>query len=387
MLLYNIRDYEDFRLLFGMESRGNGVKSRRNKILLQHLKNPALIKWCREHNDMTLLHPRNMADLKQKVLAYIQQSGKEDRMIKFLASYLKTLPGVKTGHDKYGNLYAWKGESETYPCLVCHIDQVQKIHSKDFKAIETRDIIFGYSASNHQIEGLGADDKNGIFICLEALKKYDCVKTVFFREEETGCKGSSNCEMAFFDDCRYVIQCDRRGNSDFVTSIGYTDLCSERFIRDASPERWGYKEADGMMTDVEILKENGLPVSAINMSCGYYNPHTDEEITVKRDLEKCWRLVQHIIEECTATYPHTPQDYELCYEWEVEEEIHSLLQQDPNLTAADLYDMYHSNFPWMTLDDFERIVEDYRLFYVSEEEDEQTAYDNGDKTYDSEIAL
>lgn len=213
-------------------------------------------------------------------------SGKEDKMIKFLISYIQSLPGnIKLGKDAYGNLYAMKGKSETYPCVVSHLDQVQRIYSKDFKAIETRDIIFGYSPSNHQFEGLGADDKNGIFICLEALKKYDCIKVAFFREEETGCRGSSNSQMDFFTDCRFVIQCDRRGNSDLITNIGCLDICSERFLQDIDPEKWGYKEEQGMMTDVESLKEHGLSVSAINISCGYFNPHTDEEITVKKDLE------------------------------------------------------------------------------------------------------
>lgn len=76
MLNYNIRDFEDFKFLFGLELHGNGVKSRKNKILLQHLKNPALLKWCREHNDCTLLHIRSMAELKQMVLCYIRENGK-----------------------------------------------------------------------------------------------------------------------------------------------------------------------------------------------------------------------------------------------------------------------------------------------------------------------
>ena len=78
MLLFNINDYDDFQYLFGLETHGNGVKSRKNKILLQHLKNPALIKYCREHDDFSLLHIRNMANLKQLVLDAIQESGKQD---------------------------------------------------------------------------------------------------------------------------------------------------------------------------------------------------------------------------------------------------------------------------------------------------------------------
>lgn len=311
--------------------------------------------------------------LLKKLYSIHSPSGKEDKMIAFLVSYLKSLPGVKLGKDNFGNLYAVKGESETYPCIVAHLDQVQRNHPRDFRAIETRDIIFGYSAKEHSIFGLGADDKNGIIICLEAIKKYDCMKVVFFREEETGCHGSSRAEMKFFEDCRFVIQCDRRGNSDLITSIGCSDLCNEKFTQDIDPEKWGYKEETGMISDVEALKERGLSVSAINMSCGYYNPHTDEEITVKRDLEKCWKFVQHIIEDCTETYPHEVGENS-CYgyydEWEIEDEIHSIIQQDPTMTGADLYDMYQTNFPMLKLKDFERIVEEYHQWYGDSDEEE-----------------
>ena len=326
--------------------------------------------------------------LLKKLYAIHSPSGKEDKMIKFLISYIKSLPGdIKMGKDSYGNLYAWKGESETYPCVICHIDQVQRTHSKDFKAIETRDIIFGYSPSNHQFEGVGADDKNGILIALEALKNYVSIKAVFFKEEETGCRGSSACELSFFEDCRFVIQCDRRGNSDLITSIGCTDLCSEQFIRDIDPEKWGYKEGQGMMTDVETLKERGLSVSAVNISCGYYNPHTDEEITVKRDLEKCWKLVQHIIEDGTEVYPHEVGEngYVGYYdEWEFEEEIHSILQNDPSMTANDLYDMHQTNYPKLRLEDFERIVYEYHLLYCGEEDTLTQKFNPNGKETDKE---
>ena len=325
--------------------------------------------------------------LLKKLYAIHSPSGKEERMINFLISYLKSLPGVKLGKDAYGNLYAIKGESETYPCVVCHIDQVQRTHSKDFKAIETRDIIFGFSPSNHRFEGLGADDKNGILIALEALKKYDFLKAVFFKEEETGCRGSSACELSFFDDCRFVIQCDRRSNSDLITSIGCTDLCSEQFIRDINAERFGYTETTGLMTDVETLKEKGLSVSAVNISCGYYNPHTDEEITVKRNLEKCWKLVQHIIEDCTEVYSHEVGEngyFGYYDEWEFEEEIHSILQNNPTMTADDLYDMYQTNYPKLRLEDFERIVEECHLLYCSEEDTLTQKFNPNGKETDKE---
>lgn len=179
--------------------------------------------------------------LLKKLYSIYSPSGKEQKMVKFLCSYIKQLSGnISVSKDKFGNLYVVKGESESYPCLVSHIDQVSHCnHSKDFKAVETREIIFGYSPKNRRFENLGADDKNGVFICLECLKKYDSIKVVFFREEETGCRGSSEVVMSFFDDVRFVIQPDRKGNSDLITSIGYSDLCSEKFIEALEPEKWG----------------------------------------------------------------------------------------------------------------------------------------------------
>lgn len=325
--------------------------------------------------------------LLRKLYAIHSPSGMERKMIKFLAGYLKTIPGVELGKDHYGNLYAWKGEAESYPCIVSHLDQVQQSHPKDFMPVETGDIIFGYSPGRHEFCGLGADDKNGIIIVLEALKKYACIKAVFFKEEEIGCRGSSECDMEFFKDCRFVIQCDRRGNGDFITHIGGLNLCSEKFIQDVDPEKWGYHEESGMMTDVETQKENGLGISAVNLSCGYYNPHTDEEITVKRDLEKCWRMVRHIIEDCRDSYPHEADGYG-CYgmydAWEIEEEIYSILQEDPDLTAVDIYEMYQTNFPALSLNDLEHIVEDYRLFYGEDGGIQTSGYEKRRETDDFE---
>lgn len=80
-----------------------------------------------------------------------------------------------------------------------------------------------------------------------------------------------------------------------VTRINGTPLCSDDFIRTVEPEKYGYAECTGLLTDVYTLKTRGLPVSCINLSCGYYNPHTDTENTILSDLTKCYRFVCHII--------------------------------------------------------------------------------------------
>lgn len=312
--------------------------------------------------------------LLKKLYNIYSPSGDEQGMTGFLCSYISKLPGdISLLQDSYGNLYVIKGKSDTYPCLASHIDQVPFCHhSDDFQAIETGDIIFGYSPSNKRFENLGADDKNGIFVCLECLKKFDTLKAVFFREEETGCRGSANAYMPFFDDVRFVIQPDRKGNSDLVSTISLTGLCTGQFIGFLEPRKWGYNETDGLMTDIFTLKKNGLDVCCANVSCGYYNAHTDGEITVKEDLRKCLRFVEHIIKDCTSVYPHryTPPPGHSFYG--CGDIIHGILEMNPSLTPEELHEMLHIHFPYLTSDDCNRIYMDHMMMWEDDEEETDT---------------
>ena len=236
-------------------------------------------------------------------------------MIKFLYETVRSIaPFASVEVDDSGNMLITKGCSETYPCVVAHIDQVQKKHSDDFKAIEAEGMIIGFSMSQREQQGLGADDKNGVWIALECLKRYDTLKIAFFVGEEVGCIGSNACELSFFDNVRFVIQADRRGAHDIITSVYYTDLCSEDFLRDCGCELFGFSQAEGMLTDVYTLKERGLNVSCINLSCGYYEPHTDREFTVIEDLLNTRDFVFNVIETCTKVYPHEYVEHGYGYE-------------------------------------------------------------------------
>lgn len=208
-----------------------------------------------------------------------------------------------------GNVYISKGYSDTYPCVVAHLDQVQRNHSDDFKAVETEDIIFGYSPSKRCREGLGADDKNGIWVALKCLEPFDTIKVAFFVGEEVGCIGSGRSDLWWFKDCKYIIEADRRGSSDLIVDISGR-ICSKEFEEAINADWFGYAPTYGLMTDVMELSDRGVGLSCINISCGYYEPHSDDEFTVKADLENCLSFVKHIIANVDEVYPHT---YESSY--------------------------------------------------------------------------
>ena len=95
-------------------------------------------------------------------------TGNEWEMICFVRQWIaEQVPESELCMDRFGNLYVTKGEPcGGYPTLVCHLDQVQTLHSDDFEVREDDGTLYGWSESNQWREGLGADDKNGIYVCL-----------------------------------------------------------------------------------------------------------------------------------------------------------------------------------------------------------------------------
>lgn len=303
-------------------------------------------------------------------------SQREKKMRRFIKRYISVnVPSASIVQDESGNLLVTKGEAERYPCLCAHMDQVQNFHPKDFVCIEDHGIIFGYSPKTHKQCGLGADDKNGLFIALTCLKEYDNIKCAFFVGEEIGCIGSSAVGVSFFDDCTFCAQIDRRGNSDLVTRISRDEICSGEFLKDANCEAWGYCVSDGLMTDVEALRRNGVIASCVNMSCGYYEPHTDHEFTVKDDVQKCYEFVCHLIEHCTKDYPFSvaecsEDNYDDWYsykyiDWSYDECLdvcYDLLANDRLMSYDEFVSLVKDEYSSLKPKDFQEIYETARSF-------------------------
>lgn len=302
--------------------------------------------------------------LKQLYCIY-SPSRNTKKMSRFLKKQITRRGGTYI-KDQAGNILVTKGVAETYPCLASHYDQVSNHrHPKDFRCIESGDIIMGYSNSHKMQCGLGADDKNGIFICLNALEKYDVIKIAFFADEEIGCQGSSVVDLSFFADCRFVIEPDRRGGSDLITTMSGTQVCSEEFVTDIGFQSFGYDHADGTITDVLTMLENGLGISCLNLSCGYYNAHTNEEVTVVSELENCQNFVFHMIDTMQNVYP-----FEFMDKWSYGGYSNYEFWDD---TEYDIMENIIVNNPDMT---FEEILQYNDVFVSKNEEYLRQVYDD-----------
>lgn len=238
------------------------------------------------------------------VLAQQSYSGETKPFRKWIMQWVReNVPGYKMKVTD-GNLYVTRGEptSGYYPCVVSHTDTVHKMNPHAV-VLEHDGYLFAWDNKKKQQYGIGGDDKVGVFICLMMLAELPAMKCAFFRDEEVGCKGSALANKDFFKDCSFVLQCDRRGNSDFVDEISGLPMHSKEFADAVRPalNDHGYKPTHGMMTDVEKLKDIGVHLCMANMSCGYYSPHSDEEVVCIDDVMNCLSMVHQICVEQSYT--------------------------------------------------------------------------------------
>ena len=199
--------------------------------------------------------------------------------------------------DKHGNIIVSKGEAEAYACLCCHLDTVHEI-VEDYEIKEDNGKF--YAMSGDVATGIGGDDKCGIYSILHLLSNNDKpFKAVFFSDEEIGQQGSSKIDLSFFNDVGFLVGIDRRENSDLITFRYKTTISEDfrNFIRPIS-DKYAYKETDGAATDVFTIQNRlSNPISAINISCGYYNFHKQNEFIILSDLLKCIDFATEIVNE------------------------------------------------------------------------------------------
>lgn len=210
-------------------------------------------------------------------------SGKEKPVRDYLFPILLDLMDRAT-IDEYGNLLAEKrvgdGKGATV-LLSAHMDTVKATNPD--KVVTEENGYFKASLPNGEGAVLGADDRAGIAIVLEALRSIPVgfsgrIKVAFTVEEETGCNGSANMNQDFYRDADLAIVVDRKGNRDIVVGC-FTAFCSDEvgeFMEDASDKAMtGFECTVGGVSDAVTFSENGI--QSVNLSAGYYNEHTVNE--------------------------------------------------------------------------------------------------------------
>ena len=191
-------------------------------------------------------------------------------------------------HSKIINNDGYVYAQGTFPVLlVAHLDTV---HIKLPKTI-LYDKNMGIMSSP---QGIGGDDRCGVYMIFEVLKKYNC-SVLFCEDEEIGCVGAEKFTKTKFAkklEFNYIIEFDRKGNNDAV----FYDCDNPEFEEFITKDF--YKSAWGSFSDISVLAPF-LGCAAVNLSCGYYNAHTTNEYVVLPEMQKSIKEACKILERTT----------------------------------------------------------------------------------------
>lgn len=156
--------------------------------------------------------------------------------------------------------------------LVAHMDTV---HQDNVKLI-------CYSRDGNVImspQGIGGDDRAGIYMILQLLKTHHC-HVLFCEDEECGGIGAKCfASSGIIPDVNYIVELDRRGSQDAV----FYDCDNPEFTEFVCS--FGFVQDEGSFSDISIIAP-ALGRAAVNISSGYYNEHTRHETIDLRDVQR-----------------------------------------------------------------------------------------------------
>ena len=239
-------------------------------------------------------------ELLKRLYAINSKSGREDEIKRFILSSLSHIT-LDIKEDEFGNLFLTKGNAEVYPCVAAHLDEVHMPSARII--VETPPTICAVNTEGARV-GLGADDKNGLWIIINLLQTEPVLKVALFVQEErdgelAGCRGARVSDLSFFSDVEFVVECDRKGASDVVNiGKGETSLCDSGFIPEHLLHNYGYELVKGLKDRVkQCAVTNGTKGSAIStlifLDIDYFKLHFRN--TFKYMLRDLFRLLTNSV--------------------------------------------------------------------------------------------
>ena len=137
-------------------------------------------------------------------------------------------------------------------------------------------------------EGIGGDDRCGVYMILEIARKHKC-HILFCEDEEVGATGArAFASSGISPEINFIVELDRRGSNDAV----FYSCDNPEFTKFVCG--FGFEEAQGSFSDISVVAP-ALGVAAVNISAGYYNEHTKYEhvdfAVMKNNISRVGKLV------------------------------------------------------------------------------------------------
>lgn len=208
-------------------------------------------------------------------LCGLTQGSVHATMIKYLKSKYTTV--VSTNDYTYA-------VGDIPIALVAHMDTVFKFPADEVFYDRQKNVMWSPN-------GLGADDRAGVFAIIQIIKKGLRPHIILTTDEEIGARGAYQLSAIDcpFKDLRYIIQLDRRGSNDCV----FYDCNNPQFTDYI--ETFGFVEAIGSFSDISVICP-AWKVAGVNLSIGYRDEHSISEVLfvghMLSTIDKVCRMLQ-----------------------------------------------------------------------------------------------
>ena len=230
---------------------------------------------------------RGLKTLNQQELKSIEQffQLKQPQLMKAMKHYLNM---------KYENVISTKeyliAIGEIPVALVAHLDTVFKEPPHDIFYDRVKNVMWSPN-------GLGADDRAGVYAIVQILKSGLRPTVIFTTDEELGCLGAEALAEQVKTppiDLKYIIQLDRRGSNDCV----FYSCDNPEF--DAYVESFGFVTNFGSFSDISTICP-AWKIAGVNLSIGYYDEHSVSETLYIGQMYDTIRKVKRMLESAGDT--------------------------------------------------------------------------------------
>lgn len=228
-------------------------------------------------------------------------------LCKYSQSGLKTLLEKKLLSAGYTEVISGNGyiyaKGSVPVLLTAHMDTVHKDNVKDFYEY------FDRENNQHIIsspQGIGGDDRCGVYMILEIIKTHKC-SILFCEDEESGGIGSSKfCRTELVKELsalKYFIELDRANGTDAV----FYD-CDNKDFTEFILDNTGYEEEWGSFSDISTLSPV-CGIASVNLSCGYYNAHTTSEYVIMEEMMNTIEVVKKLLDVECEKFKYVEKEY------------------------------------------------------------------------------
>ena len=243
--------------------------------------------------------------------------------------------------------------------LVAHLDTVHSQRVHDICKSDDGNILMSP-------QGIGGDDRCGVFALVQA---YHAAQTkpwlLFTCNEEVGGLGAKKFCLAHkhhqlpnqLDNLKFLIELDRKGSEDAV------------FYQCANPDfesyitGKGFQIAQGSFSDIALIAPE-LGIAAVNLSCGYHNPHTLHEYINRSELNF---TIQKVIEIVSDSVKHDLPKFEYIAAPTQKYALRKNVCNDKRLIDESYFYENQDNIPSSVPEELNELYEDLLDFYSTTE--------------------